>query len=105
MKTRFGLVLTTFPNPQTARRILDGLLSARLAACVQRLPIRSAYRWKGKVAHATEVLAIIKTKAKLYPEVEAYLEKSHPYETPEIVFIPLAAGFPGYLDWLAAETK
>ena len=105
MDAKFGMVLTTVAEPDIARRLADGLLEKRLAACVQTLPIHSAYRWKGAIQREPEILLLIKTKAALYPEVEAYLRANHPYETPEIVWLPIAAGFAGYLAWIDAETK
>ena len=66
MNTETGLVMTTFPDPATAAKVLDGLLENRLAACVQTLPIHRADRWKGAVNREAEVLALIKTKAALY---------------------------------------
>ena len=100
-----GVVLATFPDPATAAKILDGLLENRLAACVQTLPIQSAYRWKGAVNRESEVLALVKTKRSLYPEVEKFIKAAHPYETPEIILLPIAAGLPAYLQWLDNETK
>ena len=105
MNMATGLAMTTFPDSAVAAKILDGLLENRLAACVQTMPIQSAYRWKGAVNRENEVLALIKTKASLYPEVEAFVRAAHPYETPEIVWLPFAAGLPEYLRWIAAETK
>ena len=105
MDAEFGMVLTTVAEPDVARRLADGLLEKRLAACVQTLPIHSAYRWKGAIQREPEILLLIKTKAALYPEVEAHLRANHPYETPEIVWLPIAAGFAGYLAWIDAETK
>jgi periplasmic divalent cation tolerance protein len=29
----------------------------------------------------------------------------HPYELPEIIALPLSAGLPAYLDWIAQETR
>jgi periplasmic divalent cation tolerance protein len=101
----FGIVLTTVADVDAARRLADGLLEQRLAACVQAVPIQSAYRWKGAVQHEPEFLLLIKTRAALYPEVEAFLRAHHPYETPEIVRVAIAAGSPDYLRWLAAETE
>ena len=105
MDAEFGMVLTTVAEPDVARRLADGLLEKRLAACVQTLPIHSAYRWTGAIQREPEILLLIKTKAALYPEVEAHLRANHPYETPEIVWLPIAAGFAGYLAWIDAETK
>ena len=104
MDPEFGIVLTTVATPDDARRLADGLLDQRLAACVQTLAIQSSYRWKGAVQREPEQLLLIKTRAALYPAVETYLRAHHPYELPEIVYLPIAAGSPDYLRWLAAET-
>ena len=105
MEPEFGIVLTTVATPEDARRLADGLLEKRLAACVQTLAIQSAYRWKGAVQREPEQLLLIKTRAARYPAVEAFLRANHAYETPEIVWLPIAAGSPDYLRWLAAETE
>ena len=105
MNAQYGLAMTTCPDPEIGKKLADGLLENRLAACVQTLPIQSAYRWKGAIQREPEILLLIKTKAALYPEVEAHLRAHHPYETPEIVWLPIAAGFAGYLTWIDAETK
>lgn len=99
------VVLATFPDAAVAGRILDGLLAERLAACVQTLPIQSAYRWQGEIQREPEVLALIKTTAARYPEIEARIRAGHPYAIPEIIRIPVEAGFAGYLQWLADETR
>ena len=104
MEPEFGIVLTTVATPDDARRLADGLLEKRLAACVQILAIQSAYRWKGAVQREPEQLLLIKTRVALYSAVEAHLRAHHPYEVPEIVRVPIAAGSPDYLRWLAAET-
>ena len=36
--------------------------------------------------------------------LEAEIRKSHPYELPEIVAIPIERGLPAYLAWVADET-
>ena len=105
MNAEYGVAMTTCPDPEIGQKLADGLLEKRLAACVQTLPIHSAYRWKGAIQREPEILMLIKTTAALYPEVEAFLRAHHPYETPEIVWLPIAAGSADYLAWLAAETK
>ena len=105
MSAEYCVVLATFPDAVVAARILEGLLAARLAACVQTLPIQSAYRWQGQIQRDPEVLALIKTTAARYPEIEARIRADHPYETPEIIRLPIADGFAGYLQWLDAETR
>ena len=105
MDPEFGIVFTTVATPDDAHRLADGLLDKRLAACVQILAIQSAYRWKGAVQREPEQLLLIKTRAALYPAVEVHLRAHHPYELPEIVHVPIDAGSPDYLRWLAAETE
>ena len=78
MDAKFGMVLTTAAEPDIARRLADGLLEKRLAACVQTLPIHRAYRWKGAIQREPEILMLIKTTAALYPEVEVFLRAHHP---------------------------
>jgi periplasmic divalent cation tolerance protein len=48
---------------------------------------------------------LIKTTRERYPALEAAIRAGHPYELPEIIAIPLAAGLPAYLDWVEAETR
>lgn len=105
MNTETGLVMTTFPDPDTAAKVLDELLENRLAACVQTMPIQSAYRWKGAVNRENETLALIKTKVALYPEVEAFIKARHPYVVPEIILLPITAGSAAYLKWIEGETR
>ena len=105
MNAEYGIAMATFPDAEAADRILNGLLDQRLAACAQTMPIHSAYRWQGAVNRDSEVLALIKTKAALYPEVEAFILARHPYEVPEIVWLPIAAGSEAYLRWMGEETK
>lgn len=99
------LVLTTLPDTAAADALATALVSARLAACVTRLaPAQSVYRWQGQVETASEVPLLIKTTEATYPALEAAVRAAHPYEVPELVVIPISAGLPAYLQWVAAET-
>ena len=105
MKAEYGMVMTTVADAEAGQRLAAELVEQRLAACVQALPIQSTYRWKGAVQRDAEILLLIKTKAALYAEVEAFIRARHTYETPEIIHVPIVAGSAGYLQWLAAETR
>lgn len=99
------LVFCTFPDESGASRTGRTLVRRRLAACVQVLgPISSIYRWQGRIESATEWLCIFKTTAARYPRLETALVRLHPYDTPEIVALPVSAASRRYLDWLAAST-
>ncbi len=98
-------VVTTLPDQDAAHTLADALVGKRLAACVNVMPAcKSLYRWKGVVENATEVPVLIKTRAVLYAQVEEYIRAHHPYELPEIVALPVHAGLPAYLSWVAQET-
>ena len=99
------LVLTNLPDAASAERIARLLVEQRLAACVNILaPCTSVYRWNAAIETAAEVPLLIKTTRARYAELEAALAEAHPYELPEIIAVPLEAGLPGYLAWVAAET-
>lgn len=100
------LVLTNLPDRASAERLADQLVAQRLAACVNILaPCRSVYRWKGDVQHDEEHPVFIKTTRERYAALEAAIRAGHPYEVPEIIATPVAAGFPGYLEWVGTETR
>lgn len=100
------LVLTNLPDRASAERLADGLISQRLAACVNILaPCRSIYRWQDKVQHDEEHPVLIKTTAERYPALEAAIRAGHPYEVPEIIAVPIERGLPAYLDWVKSETS
>lgn len=98
------LVLCNAPDAGCAQTIARALVERRLAACVNVLsPCRSVYRWQGAVEEAEEVPLLIKTTRTGYPALESTLRELHPYDTPEIIALPIAAGLPAYLDWVRAE--
>jgi periplasmic divalent cation tolerance protein len=100
------LVLTNLPDRPGAERLAQSLVQARLAACVNILaPCRSVYSWKGKVEEAEEHPMLIKTTRERYAALEAAIRAGHPYELPEIIAVPLTAGYGAYLDWVSAETR
>ncbi|MFZ5483326.1 MAG: divalent-cation tolerance protein CutA [Pseudomonadota bacterium] len=99
------VVLTTLPDPETARTLARQLVEARLAACVNVLsPCLSIYRWQGEWNEDGEIPVIIKTRADLYPRLEAFVKDHHPYQTPELIALNITHGLPGYLAWIAGET-
>jgi periplasmic divalent cation tolerance protein len=100
----FIQVTTTTEKREDAERIARALVEDRLAACVQILgPVTSIYRWKGKIETTREWLCLIKSREENYGAIEQAILSLHPYETPEIIAVPLVSGSSGYLDWLRAE--
>jgi|AP12_2_1047962.scaffolds.fasta_scaffold97752_2 periplasmic divalent cation tolerance protein len=95
------VIISAFPDEDGATRCADALVGEGLAACVQvQGPIRSTFRWKGAVDHATEWFCQVKTSRGRYPAVEHRIRALHPYEVPEIIALPVVAGNPAYLRWV-----
>ncbi|MFN2507988.1 MAG: divalent-cation tolerance protein CutA [Chthoniobacterales bacterium] len=95
------LVISTFPDADTAHRIATELVTEKLVACVNILPqVRSVYRWEGKIEEGAETIAFFKTTQARLAELQAKLQSLHPYEVPEIVALPIANGLPDYLRWV-----
>ena len=95
------VVMTTFGDEEAAKQVARALLAEELVACVNLQPgATSLYRWKGELCEETEVIAFLKTTVANYERVEARLAELHPYEEPEIVALPVAAGSEGYLGFV-----
>ena len=104
MKSYIQLSTTTETKEQ-AQTIAQHLVDTKLAACVQITgPTTSIYRWKGKVENAQEWLCLIKTRDDLFKKVEAAIKKLHPYETPEIIAMPIVKGSKEYMKWIDEES-
>ena len=95
------VVVTTTETSAEAERIAEYLVENHLAACVQILPpMRSVYRWQGKIEKSTEHLLLIKTVSEKYSEIETAIQSQHSYENPEIIALPVEFIATNYLSWL-----
>ncbi|HEU4813169.1 MAG TPA: divalent-cation tolerance protein CutA [Xanthomonadaceae bacterium] len=96
----------TCPDADSAARIADALVEARLAACVNQVPgLRSVYRWEGAIERADEVLLVAKTTADRLDALTARIRELHPNELPEVIAFEVAGGLAAYLDWVAEQTR
>ena len=105
-QTEFSIVLITAASEDEAERIACSLVEERLAACVNIVgPIRSVYRWEGKVQNERELLLIVKTRTEALPRLQTRITELHSYDTPEIIALPITAGSEPYLRWLESSTS
>jgi len=96
------LVISTFPDAETARRVAQQLVTERFAACANiTAPVQSIYHWQGRIEEAQETMVFFKTTAERFPQLESMLREAHPYDVPEIVALSIADGGPAYLRWVA----
>jgi periplasmic divalent cation tolerance protein len=101
MTEKILLALSTFPDAEIAHRISNQLVSERFAACANILPsVESIYRWKGKIESGNETLVFFKVSEDRQSAFQDKLRLLHPYDVPEIIFLPVASGLPGYIQWV-----
>lgn len=100
------LVITTVDDEAIATQLAREAVEQRFAACVHILsPGRSVYLWKERVEEAREYTLLLKTVAARYGALEDWIAARHPYQTPEIIALPISAGLPDYLDWIEQCTR
>ena len=101
MADKILLALSTFPDRETAQRIAKELVTEKFAACANILPqVESVYRWQGKIETANETLVFFKLSEDRQSAFQEKLRSLHPYEVPEIIFLPISSGLPDYLRWV-----
>jgi len=99
------VVFVTCGSEEEALKIAHALVEERVAACVNLVsPIRSIYRWEGKVWDENEWLLIIKTQIARFNDIETRVTALHSYSIPEIIALPIIKGSSSYLHWLKEMT-
>ncbi|HSQ99307.1 MAG TPA: divalent-cation tolerance protein CutA [Sphingomicrobium sp.] len=94
-------VYAVFASAEEAERIGRTTIEERLAACINILsPVRSIYRWKGKVETANEIAAIFKTHHWKSDALIARIAELHSYDIPCVVSWPIEQIVGRYADWV-----
>jgi periplasmic divalent cation tolerance protein len=102
----FVFVYSTFPDADSAKRVAEALVTAKLAACVNiHGPMTSVYEWHGKLETGPEFAAFIKTRRALVDDVIAAARPLHPYTVPCFLILPIVGGNEDYLSWVRAQTR
>jgi len=98
------VVLCTAPDAATAQTLAGALLNEKLAACVTLLPAATSfYIWEGKLEQEDEVQMLIKSHVRHQQDLIICIKRHHPYQTPELLVLPVQGGDPDYLSWLSAS--
>ena len=101
MSEKILLAVSTFPDRETAQRISTQLVTEKFAACANIFPgVESIYRWKEKIETGNEILVLFKLSENGQSAFQEKLRSLHPYEVPEIIFVPISSGLPEYLRWV-----
>lgn len=95
------VVLCTTPDESSGRQLANQVLQEKLAACVTLLPgATSFYYWDDKLQQDNEIQLIVKTDSQHQQALLQRLKVLHPYQTPELLVLPVIHGDPQYLSWL-----
>jgi periplasmic divalent cation tolerance protein len=99
-------VVITAADPEWLAAFTRRLVEDRLAACGQQVAaIRSIYRWDGEVQDDPEARVALHTRAELVDAIIERANTEHPYDVPCVLALPIQAGNPAYLAWVAEETR
>jgi periplasmic divalent cation tolerance protein len=105
-QSEFCEVVVTAADAEWLAGFTRTLVEERLAACGHLIPaIRSVYRWEGAVHDEGEARVGLHTRRSLVPAIVERAQRLHPYDVPCVIALPLVGGNPGYLRWLAEETR
>jgi len=100
------VVLVTCGSEGEALKIANILVEDHLAACVNLVaPIRSIYRWEGKIWDEKEWLLIIKTQKHRFEALEKKVKSLHSYSVPEIISLSITNGSSAFLNWIGENTE
>ncbi len=97
---QYGVVLVTTASQVEGEAIAQALVSEKLAACVNLVPINSVYTWQGELHLDREWQLIIKTDLIYFEALAAKITTLHSYEVPEIIALPIVRGTDTYLGWI-----
>lgn len=93
--------MTTVPDTESGESLARRVVEAKLAACVQVLPVmRSFYFWANAVQSDEENLLLIKTVPEKYDELEEFIKANHSYDVPEIAVLAADKVSAGYFGWM-----
>ena len=95
------LIYSATDTREEARTIGNQLVKSKLAACVNIIPnVESIYNWQNELHQDSEFLLMIKTDAKFKNDIQNMFEKTHSYDLPELIMIPIQDGSVEYLKWM-----
>jgi periplasmic divalent cation tolerance protein len=98
--------IVTAPDPDWLVEFTRRLVTDRLCASGHNFqPIRTIYRWQGKVYDKTEGRVALRTRRSLLPQIIDRAKREHPYDVPSVVAIPIIDGGPDYIGWIMEQTE
>ena len=103
---RAVVIFVTTSSSAEAEKIGRALVAEKLVACANILsPVRSIYRWQGKICDEPEALMVLKTRSGQVKKIIQRVRALHSYTVPEIIALPIIAGSKDYLSWIREVTR
>ncbi|WP_371792873.1 divalent-cation tolerance protein CutA [Streptomyces sp. NBC_01471] len=103
--TDFVQVSTATETRDQALALAQSVVKERLAAGAQIIgPVTSVFWHLGEFGTGEEWQLLLKTVAERYPDLEAHLLESHPWQSPEICAVPIVAGAAACLNWVKVNS-
>jgi len=104
--TPYCVAYVMVPSMEVAKKIAGGLVSNKLASCVNIIPgVTSIYEWENKIEEDSELILLIKSRCSRTEELTEFVKKNHPYDTCAVITTPITGGNPDYLSWLGGIVK
>ena len=104
-KNNVALIYAVFPTAGEGHDVCRQLLSERLIACANRMPmVISHFRWEGEIEAKEEHPVLFKTSPARAEAVIQRIAALHRYEVPAIVQISTESAHPPFADWVTSET-
>ncbi|AIU69137.1 cation tolerance protein CutA [Thermococcus eurythermalis] len=94
-------VYTTFPDWESARKVVRELLERKLVVCANMREHEAMYWWEGKIEEGREIGVILKTEVSKWKDLREALKELHPYTVPIIARIDLDKLNREYSEWMA----
>ena len=98
------IIISTYPDKSSISKFAQVVVQSKLAACVNYTKISSIYSWDDEIENSSEYLAIFKTSSKNKSKLKKEIQKSHPYDVPEIAEISVKSINSSYLMWIENST-
>ena len=106
IQSQLMLVETTVASEPVARKMAADLIKAKVAACVHvDGPIESHYEWKKTMKADKEFVVRARTVAGRLQDCIAAMKKSHTYDVPGIIILPVLGSNKPYAEWISEATK
>jgi periplasmic divalent cation tolerance protein len=94
-------VYAIFASAEEAERIGRAVVEERLAACINiSAPLKSIYRWEGRIEVSNEVAALLKTHHWRTDALIERIAQLHSYAVPCIATWPIDKILGPYADWV-----